>query len=73
MTLGDVIEKAAATPARLLGLAGKGRLEPGADADVIVVRSDGTCNDSVLGGRLVMRDREMLVRGDGLMLRPGGI
>jgi cytosine/adenosine deaminase-related metal-dependent hydrolase len=73
MTLGDVIEKAAATPARLLGLAGKGRLEPGADADVIVVRSDGTCKDSVLGGRLVMRDREMLVRGDGLMLRSGGI
>ena len=70
MTLADVVEKACAAPARLLGLEGKARLEPGADADVIVVGPDGTCRDSVIGGRLVMRGREIAIAGEGRMLRP---
>lgn len=70
MTLGDLIEKACAAPARLLGLDGKGRLEPGADADVIIVRSDGACRDSVIGGRLVVRNDVLVLPGNGRMLRP---
>jgi beta-aspartyl-dipeptidase (metallo-type) len=37
MALEDVLPLATANPARVLGLAGKGRLEPGLDADVLVL------------------------------------
>jgi cytosine/adenosine deaminase-related metal-dependent hydrolase len=70
MTLGELVEKACAAPARLLGLANKGRLAPGADADAIIVAPDGTCRYALIGGRIIMRERSILVAGDGRMLRP---
>ena len=68
LSLGDLVQKASAAPAQRLGLGGKGRLEPGADADVIVAGSDGICRDSVIGGAVVMRGRQIVQPGGGKLL-----
>ena len=68
LTLDDLVLKLSRTPALRLGLNRKGRLEPGADADVIVVGADGLCRDSVIGGRIAMRDRVVVSTGGGRLL-----
>lgn len=70
LSLADLVLKASTSPARRLGLTGKGRLEPGADADVIVVGRDGICRDSVIAGKVVMRARRIVQPGGGTMLEP---
>jgi hypothetical protein len=66
--LTDLVCKASTEPARRLGLSGKGRLEPGADGDVIVVDSRGTCRDTVIAGRVIVRDRVLVERHGGTLL-----
>lgn len=52
-----------ANTAEVLRLQGKGRLEPGRDADVLVVRKDSMEIEHVVAkGRVMMRDRKLQVR-----------
>ncbi|MCE2526123.1 MAG: dihydroorotase family protein [Actinomycetia bacterium] len=51
ISLGRLVEVVAGAPARLFGLSGKGRIEPGADADLVLVDPDRQwtiTNESVL-------------------------
>jgi len=50
-------------PARLLGLAGKGELARGADADLVVLDSGGRPRGVMAGGRWHRKDGEALVLG----------
>jgi beta-aspartyl-dipeptidase (metallo-type) len=50
-------------PARLLRLARKGRLQPGADADLVVLDDEGRVADVMARGRWHVRDRRPVVRG----------
>jgi beta-aspartyl-dipeptidase (metallo-type) len=50
-------------PARLLRLDRKGRLVPGADADLVVLGPDGGPADVMARGRWHVRDRRPMVRG----------
>lgn len=52
-----------ANPARLLMLAGKGRLAAGADADLVVLGDDHLPRSVMARGRWHLRDGELLVRG----------
>jgi hypothetical protein len=52
LTLREFSWKASGAPARMLGLEGKGRLEVGCDADLIVVGSGGECELSITGGKI---------------------
>ena len=55
MDLDDVIAKATLYPARMLGLADKGHLSPGADGDVAVFRPlGGKAEYTIIGGKVRM-------------------
>jgi len=64
---GIPLETALATvtenPARILGLAGKGRLAVGADADLVLLDKDLTIRHVIARGRQVVRDGDVLVKG----------
>jgi hypothetical protein len=62
----ELVLKACLVPARWLGLSGKGRIEPGADADVIV--ADGRCRVAVTGGRIVLHEDGRIEASPGRML-----
>jgi beta-aspartyl-dipeptidase (metallo-type) len=51
------------TPARLFRLHGKGRVAPGADADLLVLDADLRVRHVFAGGRLLVRDSIPVVRG----------
>lgn len=63
----ELVQKACLVPARWLALDGKGRIEPGADADVIVA-ADGRCRVAVAGGRLVLHEDGQVEPAGGRML-----
>ncbi len=55
LTLGEFATKTSLNPARILGLANKGRLQPGADADITVVNVERQrAVLGIVGGRVVM-------------------
>jgi len=65
LTLADFVHKCCWAPARMLGLANKGHLAPGADGDVVV--ADPNSHQAVLtvaGGKVIM--------SDGLVIGSGG-
>jgi formylmethanofuran dehydrogenase subunit A len=75
-TLEEIAIVTRAGPARLLGLAGKGHLGAGADADVTVYDDKPDREEMfalpryvVKGGRVVVRDGELVERVDGTLLR----
>jgi formylmethanofuran dehydrogenase subunit A len=77
-TLEEVAIVTRAGPARLLGLADKGHLGVGADADVTVYDDRPDREEMfalpryvVKGGRIVVRDGELVERVDGTLLRSG--
>jgi len=51
--LTDAIKMASRTPARILGLATKGELEVGYDADIVIFDGDVNVKRTVIGGRTV--------------------
>ncbi|KFN44593.1 beta-aspartyl-peptidase [Arenimonas oryziterrae] len=50
-------------PARLLRLAGKGRIAAGADADILILNEDFEVSEVMISGRWFVRDRQAVVRG----------
>lgn len=71
LELGELVHKASTEPARRLGLAGKGRLEVGADADLVVTGPGGRCRHTFVGGRQVVADGAVVAPAGGRVLRPG--
>jgi N-acetylglucosamine-6-phosphate deacetylase len=54
LTLNGAVEMATATPAEALGLAGKkGTIQPGADADIVVLDAGFNVQHVIVGGRLI--------------------
>jgi alpha-D-ribose 1-methylphosphonate 5-triphosphate diphosphatase PhnM len=68
--LGELVQKAATEPARRLGLTAKGRLEVGADADLIVTGPGGRCRHTFIGGQQIVQDGLVVERGGGTVLSP---
>jgi len=52
-TLGEALPALAENPARLLGLENKGRLAPGADADLVLLTPAGEVMMTLVGGEVV--------------------
>ena len=84
ITLYQAVEKMTAFPAQRLGLANKGRLNVGADADITVFDFDAVCDKATfpepalapvgigavfLGGELVMRNGQILADDRGRAIR----
>jgi beta-aspartyl-dipeptidase (metallo-type) len=67
LTRGQPLEKVlpafTSNPARVLRLSRKGRLVPGADADLVVLDSHGAIADVMARGRWHVRDGKTVVRG----------
>jgi Amidohydrolase family len=64
LTLKDFVRKSSWTPARTLGLTGKGTVAVGADADVAVVdRASKTVRSTVAGGDVVFHHGTVIPRG----------
>ena len=61
--LESIFACASANPAKWLKLPGKGRLEKGCDADMMLLDKDCTLQTLVARGRVMMRDRHVLVKG----------
>ena len=61
--LADALPPFTTTPAGYLRLAGKGRLAPGASADLVVLGDDGRPADVMARGRWHVRDGRAVVRG----------
>jgi N-acetylglucosamine-6-phosphate deacetylase len=51
----DALRMASETPARVLALARKGRLEPGYDADLVVFDDELAVAATIVGGRVAYR------------------
>lgn len=72
-TLRDFVVKASLNPARMLGLADKGHLGVGADADITVVDLEaGRARWSVARGRIVLAEGRVEGRGGTLLVSPAG-
>jgi hypothetical protein len=53
LTLEDLVLKGSLAGARMLGLSNKGRIAAGADADLVIVDSDGDAAVTICGGQVV--------------------
>jgi formylmethanofuran dehydrogenase subunit A len=60
-SLAEIVIITRAGPARLLGLAGKGHLGPGADADVVLLQVDGDWERTFARPRYVIKAGEVIV------------
>jgi N-acetylglucosamine-6-phosphate deacetylase len=58
--LHDAVRMATQTPAEILGISGKGRIIPGADADLVVLGQEGRIEETIIGGESVYHREEML-------------
>jgi hypothetical protein len=73
-TLNDLIFKASYAPARMLGLTNKGRLNEGADADIVVIDLEKKAASHLLvAGELVMTDGLIIGRGGTFLTTEAGI
>jgi beta-aspartyl-dipeptidase (metallo-type) len=62
LPLERVLATVTRNPARVLGLSKKGKVQPGMDADLLVVRADDlSIRDVIARGRVLARDRRLLV------------
>jgi N-acetylglucosamine-6-phosphate deacetylase len=53
--LKDAVRMASNTPAEILGLSEKGRIAPGADADLVILSTKGVVEETILAGETVYR------------------
>ncbi len=73
LTLAELVRKIAWTPARVLGLPGKGHLGPGADADITVVDPAARrAATTIAGGRIVMHEGVVFGSGTRFLTTPRG-
>ena len=56
--LHEAVRMATETPATALGISGKGRIVPGADADLTVFTPEGTVKETIVAGESVYRLKE---------------
>jgi beta-aspartyl-dipeptidase (metallo-type) len=63
LTLAQALPAFTSNPARLLRLAGKGRIAAGADADLVALDAQGAASDVLIGGVVHLRDGELQRRG----------
>jgi len=54
-SVGDAVRMASTTPADVLGLSHKGRLEAGADADIVVLDAQLQVQQTLIGGEIVFK------------------
>ncbi len=55
LPLEQAVRMASGTPASILGLSGKGRVEAGADADLVVLSPEGVVEETIVAGKSVYR------------------
>jgi N-acetylglucosamine-6-phosphate deacetylase len=55
VTLREAVQAASLVPARVLGLTHKGRIAPGADADLVVLDRDGSVILTLVRGEVAFR------------------
>jgi N-acetylglucosamine-6-phosphate deacetylase len=53
--LKDAVRMASTTPAEILGLSEKGRIAPGAHADLVILSTKGVVEETILAGETVYR------------------
>ena len=58
ISLEDAARMVTLTPAEILGLTNKGRIEPGADADLTLITEEGAIEETIVGGKLVYKKQE---------------
>jgi beta-aspartyl-dipeptidase (metallo-type) len=63
MPLATALPAFTANPARLLRLAGKGRIETGADADLLALDATGAADTVIIRGEVHVRDGQAVRRG----------
>jgi len=63
MPLETALPALTANPAHLLRLAGKGRVEAGADADLVALDATGAAQTVIIGGQIHVRDGQAVRRG----------
>ena len=51
--LQDAVRMASETPAEILGVSGKGRIRPGADADLVILGTEHTVQETIVAGETV--------------------
>ena len=55
--LEDSVRMASETPAEILGLSEKGRIAPGADADLVILSTEGMVKETIVAGETVYKER----------------
>ena len=55
--LEDSVRMASETPAEILGLSEKGRIAPGADADLVILSTEGMVKETLVAGETVYQER----------------
>jgi N-acetylglucosamine-6-phosphate deacetylase len=53
----DAVRMASETPAEILGMFEKGRIMPGADADLVVLSTEGMVEETIVAGETVYHGR----------------
>jgi N-acetylglucosamine-6-phosphate deacetylase len=53
----DSVRMASETPAEILGLSEKGRIAPGADADLAILSTEGMVKETIVAGETVYQER----------------
>ena len=56
--LEEAVRMASETPADILGLPEKGRIAPGADADLVVLDREGFVQETIVAGETVYQKEE---------------
>jgi N-acetylglucosamine-6-phosphate deacetylase len=51
--LHEALRMTTSTPATILGLPAKGRISPGADADLVVLSAEGEVRETLVAGRTI--------------------